>query len=1037
MKISDLSIKNPVMAWMLMFGLIGFGIISFNRLGISQLPDVDFPVLNVSISLPGASPELIEMNVVDLVEDALTSVEGIKSLSSSSKSGQANITIEFNLDKDIDVALQDVQTRVAQVQKRLPKDVETPVITKTNPEDQPIIWLALTSTQHDRREVMKFARSFVKDQFTVVPGVGDVFLGGYSDPVLRVQIKPEAIQRYNITVNDVIDAIQSEHSETPGGQIDTDKKVFNLRVKGESYSIEEFKNIVISKRAGSIIPDPSNMVRISQVAEVFEDIGEPKRVSRMNLETGLGLGIRKQRGSNAVAVADGVKARMIEVQQKLPEGMKLTVNFDNSRFVKQSINELNKHLVLAVILTSIVCWVFLGSWSATFNVLLSIPTSLFGAFIGLYFLGFTLNTFTLLGLTLAIGIVVDDAIMVLENIFRYNEKGYGKIESAILGAREITFAAIAATAAVVAIFLPVAFMNGVIGKFFMQFGVTISLSVLLSLLEALTITPMRSASFVGISERTTWFGKAFENGMKWTELFYRKSLSLALNFRKTVVFGSLVAMVISFYLVKFIPKEFTPQQESGFLIARVNFPVSTSANHTNQMTQTAEEWLLKQDEVRQVYANIGGFGGGTDWNTSVMFISLKDRKERKNTQSEFANRARKELSKMMGAKIFLQDPTSRAFGGGGRGQPIEFMIIGDNWEELAQTTEAMMDAMEKSDLMVEVDSNYQKGMPEIQLIPDRFMSAQSGVSMVQLGKTVGSLIGGTRVGSYAQDGHRYDIYVELNKSDKKVEELKRLQISNSRGNLISLGKLVEEKETDSLQAIYRFNRSRAITITAGLKTGISQQQALNKIDEIAKTVLKPGFIIEKTGNSQAMKESFGSLIFALIMGLAVAYMIIAAQFNSFIDPVTILMALPYSISGAFIALQLTQQSINIYSMIGVLLLMGIVKKNSILLVEFANHYRKQNKSNVFVTLVEACPVRLRPILMTSAATVAGAIPSALASGDGSETVKPMAITLIGGVVVSTLLTLYVIPCLYMMFERFKKSYAYEAQVEEVLQRVGE
>ncbi|MFP5520483.1 MAG: efflux RND transporter permease subunit, partial [Bdellovibrionia bacterium] len=445
MKLSDISIKNPVFAWMLMAALIIFGAISFSRMGVSQLPDVDFPVLNVSVGLEGAAPEVIETTVVDPIENALMTIEGVRSLSSSSKTGSASITVEFELGRDINAALQEVQSKVAQTQRLLPSEVEAPTISKTNPDDQPIMWLALTY-DGDFEFLNRYARDYLKDRFTTVPGVGDIFIGGYTDPVLRVWVKPDALQRYNISVNDIIDAIQSEHSELPGGFIETSRENFNVRTMGEAKSVEEFKKLVINKRAGQLIQDPSMAVRIGQVADVSEGLDEIRRLSRFNGKPALGLGIRKQRGSNAVAVAEGVIAKMNEIRTQLPKGMDVHVNFDSTRFIKASVKELNKHLILAVILTSLVCWMFLGSWSATFNVLLAIPTSLMGAFIGLYFFGFTLNTFTLLGLTLAIGIVVDDAIMVLENIFRYNEKGRGRIESAIIGAREIAFAALAATA---------------------------------------------------------------------------------------------------------------------------------------------------------------------------------------------------------------------------------------------------------------------------------------------------------------------------------------------------------------------------------------------------------------------------------------------------------------------------------------------------------------------------------------------------------------------------------------------------------------
>lgn len=1036
MKISDASIRNPVFAWMLMIGLILFGAISFSRMGVSQLPDVDFPVLTISANLEGAAPEVMESTVVDFLEDAIMTVEGLRSVTSTAKSGTASITLEFDLDRDINVALQEVQTKVAQAQRMLPTDLEPPIITKSNPEDQPIIWLALTSEKGDLEFMMKYARDQLRDRFTTVPGVGEIFLGGYVAPALRVWVDPKRLENYNIAVNDLIDAIQTEHSELPGGLIEEQKQAFNVRTIGEAKTVEEFASIAISRRAGQLVADPSNMVRMRQVARVEEGLDEIRRLSRFNKQPALGLGIRKQRGANAVGVAKEVKAKVDELQKDLPEGMKLHVNFDSTRFIEHSIRELNTHLVLAVILTSLVCWAFLGSWSATLNVLLSIPTSIMGAFIGMYFLGYTLNTFTLLGLTLAIGIVVDDAIMVLENIFRYQEMKKGRIQSAVLGTREIAFAALAATVAVVAIFLPVAFMKGVIGKFFLQFGVTISFAVMLSLLEALTITPMRASSFVGHHERTSWIGRGFESMMAGLTRFYEVTLGWTLRWRGTVMVGSILFVIASFYSVKFVPKEFSPPQDMSLFLARLQTPVGTSLAHTDKQAAMAEDWLLKQPEVKQVYVALGGFGGGAgDGNTAVMFVTLVPKAERKVTQVEFMDYMRKNLS-IPDLTIRLQDLSSGGFGGG-RGFPVEFKITGGDWDTLAASTTKIMDEMTKSGLMVDVDSNYLLGMPEIQIRPDRMKAAMHGVSVQAIGRTINSMIGGVRVGQYQKDGRRYDIRLQLEKEESTRADISKLLVGNSRSNLIPLSQVVNVEERKSLQQISRVDRQRAITVFAGLAPGVAQQDAMNFVEAKAREILPDGYNFGNQGTAKTMQESFMSLIFALILGLVVAYMVLAAQFNSFMDPVTILMAMPFAIGGALFALMASQQSLNIYSMIGILLLMGIVKKNSIMLVEFTNQKRDEGIQDAAEALKVACPIRLRPILMTSLATVSAAVPSALATGEGSETFRPMAITIIGGVMLSTVMTLYVIPAMYALSDRIRKRDRNREEIRKAFEELGE
>ncbi|MGZ3771432.1 MAG: efflux RND transporter permease subunit [Bdellovibrio sp.] len=1046
MRISDLSIRNSVFAWMLFSAFIIFGFISFMRLGVSQLPDVDFPVVNVSLTLQGAAPEIMETSVVDPVEDALSTVEGVERISSVSQTGVANITVEFTLDRNIDVAVQEVQTKVAQAQRLLPPTVDPPVITKTNPDDQPIIWLALTYEKNDPYFLMSYAKDFVKDRFTMVSGVGDIILGGYTDPAMRVWLDSTKLRKKNIAVGDVLQSLTSQHAEIPGGFIQNQRNAFNVRTLGEFTSAKGFSEMIINRRAGLTIQDPLNIVRLKDLGYTEEGLAEVFRISRFQGVPALGLGIKKQIGSNAVAVASAVKAKIAEVSKELPPGMKLQINFDSSKFIRVAVNEMIKHLIMAVLLTSIVCWIFLGSFTATVNVLLAIPTSILGAFIGIYFFGFTLNTFTLLGLTLAIGIVVDDAIMVLENIFRYNEKGYDPIKSSIIGAREITFAALAASIAIMAIFLPVVFMKGAIGRFFLQYGVTISLAVALSLLESLTITPMRTSTFVHSQQRTGRVGRLFEKMMETSRNGYSRSLDWVLNHRWTVLIGSIVFVGSSFYSLRFLNRELTPAQDQGIFLLRLILPVGTSLTTTDEKAREIEKWLRARSELDRLYVAVGGFGtaGGSDTNTGIMFITMKDQGSRgvdpklghELSQQEFMSIARTELNKIQGVKVFMLDLSGRGFSTG-KGYPVEFVLQGPEWDTLAQLNEKMKAEMIKSDLMVDVDSDFLEGMPEIRVTPNRFEAATHGISVQNIGETIQALIGGIRYGQYTKNGHRYDIYVQLEKKPDPREAFKDLLIANDRNNLVPLSTVSNIEQKPSLQQITRVNRQRAITIYANLKTGASQEKALSFIQQKAATMLPPLYFISQSGSAKTFRESFNSLLFALALGIIVSYMVLATQFNSFLDPLTVLMALPFSFSGAFFALLLMKQSINIYSMIGVLLLMGIVKKNSILLIDFTNSVRDRENVDAQTALKEACPVRFRPIVMTSLATMAAAVPSALATGAGSETFKPMAITLIGGVFVSTLLTLFVVPATYMLLEKFRRRDIRRAKVQTAFESVGE
>ncbi len=1027
---------------MLMAGLIIFGLIGASRMGISQLPDVDFPVVSVNVSYPGAAPEIIETNVIDVLEDAVMTVEGVRSVSSSASYATGNISVEFELSRDIAQALQDVQNKVASAARNLPKDIDPPVVSKTNPEDQPIMWLALSSEHHQPPELMRYVKDVLKDKFSSVSGVGEILLGGYVDPNLRVWVSGKELSKYELAVTDVINTIQNEHSELPAGQISSGRREYDVRTLGEAKTPEEFSNLVINQRGGQPI---YTRITLKQVATTEEGLADIRRLSRSNGNPAVGLGIRKQRGSNAVAVAQAVKQRINEVGLQLPEGMKLGINFDSTKFIEDSVGEFKFTLVLSALVTALVCWLFLGSWTATLNVILAIPTSIIGTFIALYFFGFTLNTFTLLGLSLAIGIVVDDAIMVLENIVRHREKGENRVQAALKGTREISFAALAATLAVVAIFLPVAFMKGAIGRFFFQFGITMTVAVMLSLLEALTLTPMRSSQFVQAGGRTTRIGRAADTVFHAVAGLYRRLLDVSLRHPWLVIVGSLLFFALSFMSIKFLNKEFMPAQDMGAVLIRIQTPVDSSLDYTNTKFLEAEKFFQARPEIARIYSAVGGFGGG-QVNTGNIFISMKPRGERgidpelghEVSQQELMDMSRKALQNIGDVKASIQDLSLRGFGAS-IGFPIEFTVQGRNWEKLAEYSKTIMEKLNATGLVTDVNTDYREGKPEIQIIPDRAKAAARGVSVNAISQTINATVGGVVAGQYSSGGHRYDIRVRLQEQERDhAEQIKRLLVRNNRGELIPMSEVVQLREKPSLAQINRYNRERAIKIWANVKGGASQEKALQAVQEVAHEVLPSDYHILFVGGAQSFKESFGDLWIALLLGLLVSYMILASQFNSFIHPATVLMALPFSVSGAFLALLIFGQSLNIYSFIGLILLMGIVKKNSILLVDFTNQVRDRGETSIRAALLEACPIRLRPILMTSFATIAGALPLALALGPGAETRVPMALAVIGGVFVSTLLTLFVVPCVYELLARFESDRAAEVtRTKEIAQATKE
>lgn len=1043
MTLSDISIKKPVFAWMLMAGLLVFGALSYSLMGISQLPDVDFPVITIAVTWPGASPDVMETAVADIIENAVMSVDGVQLVQSTSQQGQSQITIQFGLDQDINVALEEVQTKVSQAAKNLPQTIDPPVITKTNPGDQPIMWTAAYSTNGSLRDLALFVRDHLKDRLTSINGVGDVAMGGYVDPQMRIWLDPKKMAAKDVTVNDVIAAVNNEHQLAPTGYQDDEGHEHYIRVQSEFTDEKTCEALVIPARAGAPV---FRAIHIGEVARCQEGTDEVRRISRFNsIQPTIGLGIIKQHGTNAVAIGDAVKARIKTLGEFLPKGMNLGIVTDTTVFIKQSIDELLFNLLLSVVLTSIVCYLFLGTLSSSFNVILAIPVSLVGTFIVLKAMNFTVNTFTLLGLSLSIGIVVDDAIMVLENITRHVEMGKSRVEAALVGAREITGAATAASLAILAIFVPVVFMNGIVGKFFYQFGITISVAVMISLLEALTLAPMRCSQFLKLRGDNFVTIKVAHWMDQLAEL-YKRSLRICLRWRWTVLGSATAIFALSILLIGTLRKEFVPPQDQSRFLVTMYTPMGSSLQFTDGTFKEAEKILKSRPEIEKYYVAVGGFGGGLV-NQGISFITLRDIDDRpvaepfkkRPSQQEFAAYLRTQLEKIPGVvRVAVLDLSLTGFSAQ-RGYPIEFELQGPDWAQLADLSLKMRENLKKSGLMADVDSDYNPNMPETGVVPDRVNASKRGVPISAIASTIAATVGGMKLlpNKYTDSfGHRDDIQVKLDAEfNKGAEDINFLHVNNTMGWPVPMRELVTTSQEKTLLTITRFNRERGIGIFGNFTPGRSQSEVMDYILKMAKPMLPPGYHITLSGSSQAFNDSFKSLNVALLLGLFVAYMVLASQFNSFLHPAIILLALPFSITGALFAMRMTDTSLNIYSLIGVLLLMGIVKKNSILLVEFTNHKRTEG-FGVEDALIEACPVRLRPILMTSIATVAGALPEAIARGAGSEVVRPMAIAVVGGVTVSTFLTLFVVPCAYSLCAPLENR-KHQEELDKALEHLGE
>jgi hydrophobe/amphiphile efflux-1 (HAE1) family protein len=1011
MSLSSISIRNPVFAWMLMLGIVVVGLVSFERVGVGLKPDVDMPFINVNATLEGAAPEIMESDVTDVIENALMAVQGVREVVSTSRQGSVSVTAEFEVGRNIDLAFQDVQARISANQRLFPKDVDPPVIRKTNPEEFPIMWVALSGPR-SQIELGEMAKNVLRDQFLTVPDTGDVLMGGYLERNMRIWLDPEKLRALDLTADDVIRAVQREHGEIPAGRIETPWREANVRVKGEAQSVGEWQNLLIEERNDFSI-------RLKDVAVIEDGSADIRRMARVGGVPAQGLGIIKQHGANTVKLAKACRARIAEINQTLPEDLSLDIRYDSSKFIEEAVAETEFTLLLAVLLTAAVCWLFLGSLSSTLNVVLAIPVSICGTFAVTYFCGFTLNTFTLLALMLSIGLVVDDAIMVLENIYRHAEEGHEKAAAAQKGAEQIQFAALAATLAIAAVFMPVIFMPGVIGLFFFQFGVILSAAVFISLLEALTLAPSRCSQFLRVGrgnvvERVV--GKAFAG----LTVAYRFLLGYALRFRLTVLVIAFAAFFSSLTLLEKIPKEESPAQDQSMLRLRLEGPVDASLDYTLNVVQALEEKLKTYPEIEEFFIPVGGFSG--EVNQANAFLTLCPPSQRTDSQQKLMERLRRDLNVFPGYRVNLQDPSKEGLAAGRGGNfPITFTIRGPDWDALGELDFKVQRALQEQELAVDVQSSYKMGMPEIEVIPHRERLLAHNVSAEALSLVVSALIGGQRIAKFTDQGRRYDVRMRLLRDARlKPEDIGDLYVRNREGRPIKVSELADIQARPSMQSIQRINRERAVTISANEGPGLSQAQVMEKIERLGAELMPPGYRIVLSGSSRSMLETMQGLIFAMILGLLIAYMILASQFNSFLHPITILLALPFSVTGALLGLYWTGQSLNVYSVIGIVLLLGIVKKNSILLVDMTNQIRAATPGqSAREALQKACPIRLRPILMTSIATMIGALPGALALGPGAELRIPMSIAVICGVAASTLLTLFVVPCFYELAESVK------------------
>jgi HAE1 family hydrophobic/amphiphilic exporter-1 len=997
---------------MMTLALVVFGALGYNRLGVDQFPAMEFPIVVVSTRLEGASPEVMEEDVTDVIEEHVNTIPGLKHLRSKTSHGLAMVVAEFELDHDLDVAAQDVRDRLSLARRRLPREMDAPVIQKVDPANHAIFWIPMF-TDRSPVDTSEYVRYQLKPYMETIPGVGAITLFGRLDRNIRIWLDGDQLRARGLAATDILNAIRREHVDIPSGRVESDQMEYSVKTDAEFRSVEELERLVVKQVGGGV-------VHLGDVARVEDGSEDPRMLARYNGETTVGMGLLKQTGANTVAISNHAKDRLARIRGNMPEGLGFPDDeglIDFSEAIRESVAETQFALVFGALLAILTVFVFLRRTRPTLIVGAAIPLSLVATFGIMWISGFTLNVMTLLALTLAVGVVVDDAIVVLENIERHREEGEEPFAAASNGTRQITFAATVATLSIVAVFLPVAALSGLVGNFLKEFGLTVAAAVMVSLFVALTLTPMLAARMPPPGERRRgglyWQLERFFEGLERT---YRAILDWALAHRAQTLAIAGASFFLAIGACNQLGSEFFPPEDQGRFMVDVETPAGTSLEGTRQIMEMNEQWLMGQPEIGGLFSAIGIAGpsqaGST--NTGIMFAVLKPRHERKRTAQELIAETRKQLKAIPGQKANVFDLS--VMRGGEHGAQIEVYLKGDvSLQDLDAISDQMVRELAAKEGFVDVDKSLKMGLPEVRVVPDREKAAALGVDATSLGMVVQAMIGGMDVATFKEGGHRYDIRVRLEEKDRDTpESILNLYARAKDGELIELRSLVRIEKGAAPAQITRADRHRSVTVWANLE-GKELGAAVADAREVAARILPEGMIMSLSGEAESMRESFNQ--FGLMIGLAliVIYMLLASQFESFLHPFTVMLALPLAMVGALGGLLITGNTINLFSMIGIILLFGLVTKNSILLVDYANQLRAEGLDRL-EAMQKAAPVRMRPVLMTALSMIFGVLPAALGVGPGSESRQPMAIATAAGMISSTLLTLVIVPVFYVWIE---------------------
>jgi HAE1 family hydrophobic/amphiphilic exporter-1 len=1028
MILSDVSIKRPVFATMLNLVLVVFGLFALPRLAIDQYPDVDFPVVSATVVYPGADPETIEQRVLDPLEKAVNGISGLDTLQSTAYPNIAQLVLKFKLDKKGDVAAQEVRDKIFAVLTQLPDEAETPIIQKFDVGGAPILNISVSSQALNYAELSRYAADVIQPSLERVNGVARIDTAGIREREIHILVDREKLSSFGLTPQDLMTAVQSQSVDIPSGKIKTKENTWAIRVKGKAHGAEEIANLPVQLNGRSL--------RVGDIALVQDTIAEEETAAYIGKTPTILLSASKQAGGNTTQIADDLRKAIDRLKPQLPETLKIDIVTDNSTYIKGSIDAVKLDLVLGAVLATLIVFVFLRDFWITVISAVALPTSVIATFAFLQSMGFTLNMMTTLGLSLAIGILIDDAIIVIENIHRHLAMGKKGAEAAKDATAEIGLAVFATTLTICAVFVPVAFMEGIIGRFFYQFGLTVAFAVLVSLFCAFTIAPMLSARLLKPGDHKPHHPTALkawqsvENGLNWLDNNYRKILGISLKHRGLTLFGGFMIFVLSIVLLKFVPVSFFPKEDKSQFMVNIVLPEGTSLDATRSKVFEIVDRVQAYPGVKTVVAAIAATGDKKP-NKAKLDVLLIPKGERSFTQAQIIQRLRDDLGPLYnanGSEFSVQEPGG---GGGGRTEPIQLVFRSDNWQELVTFTDQVKEHI-KTNIPGAVDTNSTKPKvaQEFRVVIDQGRAADLQVSAAQIGAVLRALYEGDKVGEIDSNGKSVDVRLRISDQDRlSATDLGGISLMNRKGQLVSLGSIAEIQPASAPSAIERFNGQRQITVYSGF-TGKDLRGAIAQIQAYAAQNMPADVTLSLSGEAEIMADAIKAMLRALAIAVLLVFMILCAQYESYLAPMVIMASLPLSLTGAFGSLLITGQVMSVYTMIGIILLMGLVTKNGILLIDFTMQ-RIRDGLSVNAALLEAGPIRLRPILMTTFAAGGGMLPIAFGHGEGGEARSPMGVAVIGGLLASTLLTLVVVPCFFSLVEEWKERWVHRRERNKV------